>query len=371
MQFHPQFPFGKGMWIWYLSACMGGDIQRIIQQCKDFNISYVIVKCGDGENTWDQFTSELVNAFHTAGIKIYSWSYVYGNNPLREAAIAMWALDMNVDGHVFDAESEYEGKNPQAEIMLQAVRNHSESAFLAYAPFPIIDSHPTYPYVEFGKYCDAVMPQIYWGDFQKTPLDAVNWMYDNFSRWQEVHPGSTKPIIPLGQAYDNPDINPPYKSTPEDLAEFISVVRGYMSVTFWSFQHILGDPLWEAIRDNNVKAAPAPSPVVPPVTPVPPTSTAPEVPAIVVTNNPDNTIVTLPLPDNQNAKETISSTTNIQVPVSTTATTDLPSSSKTTSTTVKIDQKTSTEPTPPDGKMHIDYFVGFFVQAARFLHLIK
>lgn len=361
MQFHPKFPFGKGLWIWMLSSCMGGDLNKTIQQCKDFDISYVIVKCGDGENTWDQFTQEMVDAFHAAGIKIYSWSYVYGNDPLREAAIAMWALDMGVDGHVFDAESEYEGKSTQATEMLQAVRNHSASAFLAYAPFPIIDVHQSYPYLEFGKYCDAVMPQIYWGDFQMTPLDAMNWMYDNFSRWEktwqdEGRGESVKPIIPLGQAYDNPEVTPAYKSTPEDITEFIAASRGYMSVNFWSFQHILGDPIWEALRDNNVKP-----PAVVATTPV-----------VVVTDNPSQpeTPVVLSTPDSQSTTPTIPSTTASTMPTATSwpyPGTDIPSSAKTTSTTdaIEVNQTVYSQ------KLHIDYFTEFIVTILKKLHLIQ
>lgn len=350
MQFHPKFPFGKGVWIWNLPDCMGGDLNKITAQCLEYGISYVIVKCGDGINTWDQFTQDVVDAFHNAGIKIYSWSYVYGDDPLREAAIAMWALDMGVDGHVFDAEGEYEGKPDQATSMLQAVRNHSASAFLAYAPFPIIDLHTSYPYIEFGKFCNAVMPQIYWGDFQKTPLDAVNWMYDNFSRWQETwqqegYGDSVQPIIPLGQAYDNLSVTPPYTSNASDIVEFISVVRGYMSVNFWSFQHILGEPIWEAIRDNNVKPAPV----------APTTNISPQI--------------------NQNGTSNMTSTTPAQVPVATdqssvnkTSVNPTIPTQTTSSTQDSITIKQTSIPVFAQ-KKHVDYLTGAIISVLKALHL--
>lgn len=261
--FHKDMPYGKGLWVWRISECLDGNIDTIIKKCKDFDISYLIIKGGDGEKLWDQLTPDIVARIQSAGIKVYSWSYNYGLNPLAEAYVAIKCLDMGVDGHVFDAESEYEhlvNNAHAAEVMLQAVRAKHSDKFLAHAPFPIIDFHKGFPYLTFGKYCDAVMPQVYYGNWtdtkiQQSPTKGILWMYDNFVRWHQSwidsgHEESVKPIIPIGQAYDNPQTK--YVLKPADINAFINTVKGYKSVNFWSFQHILRNDCWEALRDAKV-----------------------------------------------------------------------------------------------------------------------
>jgi hypothetical protein len=269
--FHPKFPFGKGLWIWELSSLYPkfGTVQAIAQKCKDVGIAWVALKSGDGTHTWEtqggvaQFNTDIINIFHQYGLKIYSWSYVYGDDPKREADISVWSLEKGVDGHIFDAEGQYEGKPEAAVIMLESVRGRQPDAFLAHAPFPIIDSHQTFPYLEFGKYCDAVMPQVYYGEFKKKPAESVIWMYDNFMRWENIwkaagHEDSIKPLSPIGQAYDDPGIG--YTCSPEDILDFIDATKGYMSCSFWSFQHVvsskLSDQLWGALKSGELNPAP-------------------------------------------------------------------------------------------------------------------
>lgn len=285
--FHKNFPFGKGVWIWELPQCLGGNIDAIIAKMKQYGLNHAIVKAGDGSNTWDtQWTPELINKFHAAGLKIYSWSFIYGQDPVREADIASWALNMGADGHVFDAESQYEelsDPNGAAETMLQALRKLNPDAFLAHAPFPIISYHTKFPYAVFGKYCDAVMPQCYQGDLKVSGLDMINWMYAEWSKWEaSVDPSSRKPIIPVAQAYDNYEMTPNYVLKPEDLASFIQAAQGYKSVNFYEFAHILRDDCWGAIRDNNVMSPTNADLGIadnPPSNPTPPVTETPAPPA--------------------------------------------------------------------------------------------
>ena len=72
---------------------------------------------------------------------------------------------------------------------------------------PVIGNHPSFPYKEFGLYCDAVMPQAYWYYFKKTPADTVQWMD---AEWRKFHAGlsgiytnAIKPLAPVGQADTN------------------------------------------------------------------------------------------------------------------------------------------------------------------------
>src|SRR5919199_3107598 len=206
--FHKDHPWKKGLWIWRIESCLDGTIESIIKKCHDYDISYLIIKNGDGATLWPQLDRGIVSQLQDAGIKVYSWSYNYGKDPLAEAQVAIKCLELGVNGHVFDAEGEFEREpnNTQlAEVMLQTVRSRHPDKFLAYAPLAIVDYHPSFPYVTFGKYCDAVMPQVYWGSWTslgQSPTRGLLWMYDNWERWQKNwrdngHEDSVKPIIPI------------------------------------------------------------------------------------------------------------------------------------------------------------------------------
>src|SRR5437870_4679569 len=107
-QYHKNFPWGRGLWIWKLQSCLNGDVSAIINKCHAYTISYLIIKGGDGVNVWSQLTTGLVKQFQDAHIKVYSWTYNYGEDPIKEADVAKHCLSLGVDGHIFDAEGEYE-----------------------------------------------------------------------------------------------------------------------------------------------------------------------------------------------------------------------------------------------------------------------
>lgn len=381
MTFHPKFPFGKGMWIWNLSQCEGGDISKIIDKCKKYGVNYLIIKSYDGENAFPnnanwQLTRQVTDQFHANGISIYSWSFNYGYNPEREAALALWSLEqLGVDGHVFNAESEWRDLSDPAGAahrMLKIVRDKHPEAFLAHAPFPYIKYHTKFPYKEFGYYCDAVMPQVYHGTIGITVEQMIADMYEQWTNWERQwiasgHGQSVKPIIPLGQVYDNPITN--FVLTPPQLKEFMTRTAGYRSVNFWSWQHMLRPDLWEAFRDTPIKGKPetetppnnsqnsnttvpvTTTPEVPVIPTVPSTPTSPILPPVGVgspaTDGVSQIPPVLPVP----VVPIVPSTT--EIPISETG--------KTTVTVVK-------DSTHPTGlkveislhKPHIEYVIDFF-----------
>jgi len=262
---HKDFISGKSVWIWRLAQCLNGDIDAIIKKCKDYDLSSVLIKNGDGANLWTQLTREIVKKFQDNDIKVYAWAYNYGLDPVGEANVAIHNLDLGVNGFIFDAEVEFRDvpdPTHSAETMLQAVRARYPDAFLAYTPLAIIDYHTKFPYVIFGKYCDAAMPQVYyglWTSKAQSPVEGMRWMRDNWNRWHENWKAngaadSVKPIIPIAQAYDEYKIQPPYILKPSDIYAFTEEAREYKAVSFYSFQHILRDDCWEAIRDAQLSA---------------------------------------------------------------------------------------------------------------------
>ena len=250
---------GKGVWIWKIWEIENGDVSKIIQKLQSANVDWVTIKCGDSNsyypdhgymynwlnaNGYSNF-GEVVTQFHNAGIKVFGWQYVYseskysGTGYSTEAAVSNKILDISgIDGLIIDAEEEYEGegKGPIAENYMADIRNKHPSSFIAYSPFPIIDYHLWFPYIEFGRYCDAVMPQAYWKDIGVTPTEMVNWMNEQWDKWHETwksggYGDSVKPLIPVGQG----DVSG------SEITEFCEpVLSRYEGVSLWRYGTMTG-----------------------------------------------------------------------------------------------------------------------------------
>jgi hypothetical protein len=252
---------GKGDWIWQVPATetrLGvTNVQGIIDYETSLGMQWITVKCGDGNNIWTQFTSDLITRAHNAGLKIFGWAYAYGNNSGHygsgstdsaningEINVALNALALGADGFIIDAEIEYETnatRAADATLYAGTIKSNYPSYFLAHAPFPYINSHPGFPYTQFGICCDAVMPQDYWGAIGISPQTMVVNMNSQWRSWQNSLTGSNtnaiKPIVPLGQSYS--------PVTGAQITQFLyalqtnspkATVAGYNGVSFWDAQ---------------------------------------------------------------------------------------------------------------------------------------
>ena len=215
---------GKGDWIWSVSISISKlnnqvpgvtDIPSLMSWEKNQGMSFVIVKAGTGSTNYPsqaspQFTSNLVYQAHLQGLKIFAYTRSYGDDINGEIAMATNCFNLGADGFVFDAETEWESghqgtQGPAKAIqMLSAVRTMYPNKFLAHAPLPYISLHSSFPYKEFGFYCDAVMPQDYWNYIGVTPEQMVA---DMDTQWRNFYNGLTgqwtnaiKPLAPIGQA---------------------------------------------------------------------------------------------------------------------------------------------------------------------------
>src|SRR5437899_1601591 len=205
---------GKGDWIWEMSACQTAlgvsTPQAVINYEAARGMRWITVKGADGGDTasWAQFNTTLISQAHAAGLKIFAWAYVYGNkfsNLQGEINAALYLLGLGADGFIIDAESEYEGQPVAAAQYCQAIRAQYPNTFLAYAPFPYISLHQSYPYIEFGTNCHAVMPQDYWTTIGVSVTTMVGDMDTEWRNWQNglngIYTNAIKPIAPIGQGY--------------------------------------------------------------------------------------------------------------------------------------------------------------------------
>lgn len=234
---------GKGVWIYSMKDAtnkLGGhitavtNINSLMAYYKSAGLRYCIIKSATGDKlfgdctTGGQLTSNLVNIAHTNGIWVFGYNRSSGSNIVGEVAMADYVFNQGADGFVFDAEAEWEtgvsqpwitNGPAQAWQLCSTVRSNWPTKFLAHAPFPIIYLHSTFPYKEFGFWCDAVMPQIY--HFSSTgikgsPSAAINWSDVNWATWQnslyslaQTNIGGVpvnwtnaiKPITPLQDVY--------------------------------------------------------------------------------------------------------------------------------------------------------------------------
>lgn len=158
---------GKGAWVWYARSC--GTVEDILFWCQQGGIDHLLIKVGDGPRFGDRSNPDVFrqqflavrDPLKAAGLRVLTWSYNYLEHPQAEAEIANWSLANGSDGHVFDVEVEAKGKPEAAEDLGRQVRAVHPGAFLAYASLPVISRHRDLPYLQFNRFCDAVMPQFY------------------------------------------------------------------------------------------------------------------------------------------------------------------------------------------------------------------
>lgn len=238
---------GKGEWIYVLNSLFGGqapgvtDVGSMMAYCAtNLHCQFVVVKSATGSTNFPsaaspQFTSALVSKAHAWGLKIFGYTRSYGADIPGEIAAADYVFNCGADGFILDAETEWEssaavgssstvGTNGPALAMqlCGGIKTNWPNKFLAHSPFAVISYHSTFPYQQFGFWCDAAMPQDYWVDFGMTPTATVQWMDGNWRSWQNglagVWTNAIKPVVPIGQA-DN--TNQPGT----DITEFVNYLQ--------------------------------------------------------------------------------------------------------------------------------------------------
>jgi len=234
---------GDGMWIWQVPKSSGGDPLAIGFQARAAGIETVFVKSSDGVTPWAQFNPTLVAALRGQGLRVCAWQFVYGNDPLGEAAQGARAVATGADCLVIDAETSYEGKYAQAQQYITALRTAIGPGYpLGLTSFPYVDFHPRLPYSVFlaPGAAQANLPQVYWKAIGGT-VDAVSAKTWAHNRVYGI------PIAPLGQSYNAP--------APADMQRFRQVWASYGvgGLSWWSWQGS-SEASWATL------AAPAPAP---------------------------------------------------------------------------------------------------------------
>jgi hypothetical protein len=233
----PANPFaGRSMWIWELDSSNRGNLPSIVTTARQYGLSAVIIKSGDGTGIWSQFTPQMVATLHANHLRVCAWQYVYGVHPIAEAQVGAAAVHNGADCLLIDAESEYEGRYAQAQTYITQLRMLIGPNFpVGLAGFPYIDFHPAFPYSVFLGPGGAQynVPQMYWKDIGTT-TDAV------FAHTYSYNRIYGRPISPLGQVYNSPPAH--------QIIRFRKLARVYgaSGVGWWDWQEAPA-AAWRAI----------------------------------------------------------------------------------------------------------------------------
>jgi len=247
------------------------DVPSMLAYEKSLGMDYIIVKAGTGSAHYmlgkeRQFTTNLVQEAHAVGLKIFGYTRSYGKDVPGEIELATYVYNCGADGFVIDAEAEWEksrawiGTNGSrlAIQLCEGIRARHPNWFLAHSPMPVISYHRSFPYKEFGLHCDAVMPQLYWRSFKKTPEATVDWMDQEWKKWHAslrgIYTNAIKPIAPVGPG--GPGM------TGREVVDFINYLKsdphgvtetGYRGVNFFRAGRYAPDVL-QVFREINFAA---------------------------------------------------------------------------------------------------------------------
>jgi hypothetical protein len=220
---------GNGMWIWYVSAS-GGTAEAIAKKANRRNIDTVMIKSADAGNYWEQFSPELVDVLHNAGLQVCAWQFVYGKDPGTEARRGADAVENGADCLLIDAESHYEGRYRAADRYIDRLRSSVGPDYpVGLASFPYVDFHPSFPYSVFlgPGAAQFNVPQMYWKAIGTSVKKVYRHTY-------AVNAPYARPIFPLGQTWQNPGR--------KSVIRFRKYARRYDAggVSWWSWQETKG-----------------------------------------------------------------------------------------------------------------------------------
>lgn len=253
-------PSAKFLFIWQLRNLAKNDMQAAITACLDMGLSGVSIKvahnCGMYNLRWtgsawvDDILPPFVTALHDAGLKVHGWQWVDGNDPTGEALRAVQRIrQLSLDGFEIDAEGTYKGKYLAATIYARELRTQCPTLPIGLTSYRYPSLHPTLPWLEFLRYCDYHLPQVYFNPTYPPNYGPVPELIRSVN---ELRSKKDIPIFPAGRAYIG-DGHP--NPTPAEMNAFMSkaVELGLPGFTFWNmdslYLHPGGASRMQAIKD--------------------------------------------------------------------------------------------------------------------------
>lgn len=214
---------GKGFFTTILSDCEGGTPAAVVAAARTAGLSHVVVKIADGikvsgtDSNGVDITLPIVQALRSAGIAVWGWHFVQGNNPVGEAEMAVQRVQaLGLDGYVVNAEAEYEqpGRETEARQFISSVRSALKIP-IALSSYRFPNFHPEFPWSAFLEKCDYHMPKVFW----EQAHNAGEQLSES-KRQCDALP-QARPCIPIGATYSAPGWAP----TSADISDFLATAR--------------------------------------------------------------------------------------------------------------------------------------------------
>jgi len=255
---------GKGMWIWRIPSCEGGNASAIAKTAYAAGFSHVLIKIANDTRAYNvdangnDLIAPVVDALRAKGIQVWGWHYVYGYDPLGEAKIAIsQTRRFALDGYVIDAESEYKlaGREAVARTFMSELRKGLPSTPVALSSFRWPTYHRTFPFAAFLEKCDLNMPQVYWMQAHDAAYDLTR----SVNEFKSITP--FRPLIPTGPAFAESGWAP----SPSEVKTFMDTAKnlGLKAVNFfsWDDSRTKLAPVWNEIASYSWPVENAPLPV--------------------------------------------------------------------------------------------------------------
>jgi hypothetical protein len=244
---------GKGYFMWQVPRCDGGDAARIAARSRAAKLTHVMIKIADGANwayNYDptrriEYIPPVAAALRSAGIQVWGWHYVRGDDPVGEARLAIQRMrSLNLDGYIIDAEREYKepGKKVAAQRFMQELRAGMPHTPIGFSSYRYPQMHYQVPYSQFLERCDFSMPQVYF-EFAHNPEEQLE---RSVAQYQALQPA--RPIIVTGPTYNHNAWRP----SADEVVRFTARARqmGLAAANYWAYDFATRSSmidLWDAV----------------------------------------------------------------------------------------------------------------------------
>lgn len=246
---------GKGYFIWKIPYCDRGDPAAMVGRAQAAGLTHVLIKIADGPNwayNYDYKTKvdmvpPVLEAFHEAGIEVWGWHYVRGDDPVGEARMGIDRVrELGVDGYVIDAEIEYKkpGKRLAARRYMSELRAALPKLPMALSTYRYPARHSQIPFPEFLQGCDYAMPQVYF-EGAHNPEEQLQMSFDQYAALQP-----SRPVIPTAPTYSIGG----WKPTVDDITRFArkALELRMTGMNAWSWDYAARpsqEDMWKAVAD--------------------------------------------------------------------------------------------------------------------------
>ncbi|HEC33160.1 MAG TPA: LysM domain-containing protein [Chloroflexi bacterium] len=188
---------GKGVWLLY-----SRNVELAIEMAIAIGATHILYKTGDRGMFFVEAARRVYDRVRQAGLVPFAWTFIYCDDPIAEAEVAIKSARVGYQGIVLDIEDQAGGKTVGAAALGRRILEAGlEPGRLYYTSFPNIWQHLDIPYQEMNTFCrGGFMPQCY-PTFRRTPRTVIKkWAYGEHARWSREW-GNMPSLYPILAAY--------------------------------------------------------------------------------------------------------------------------------------------------------------------------